>query len=74
MNEDKAMAKFLDIASALSPENLHCDGEISNAEARRKERVLRAQWRVLEVKIGRRVYEGEVWAWYLRQERRSVVQ
>jgi len=67
VKDDKAaMAKFLDIASALSPENLHCDGEISNAEARRKERALRAQWRALEVEIGRKVYEGEVWAWYMK--------
>jgi len=28
------------IQCSLSPENLHCDGEISNAEAARKEMVL----------------------------------
>jgi hypothetical protein len=31
-----SLARGLD--SALSPENLHCDGEISNAEAQRKYR------------------------------------
>ena len=33
-----SLARTLD--SALSPENLHCDGEISNAEAQRKYRFL----------------------------------
>lgn len=33
-----SLARTLD--SALSPENLHCDGEISSAEAQRKYRFL----------------------------------
>ena len=43
----------------LSPENLHCDGEISRAAAARKEALLRAQLRNLEAEIGRRVSEDE---------------
>jgi len=40
------LAKSLD--SKLSPENLHCDGEISNAEAQRKYRFLAQVCRELE--------------------------
>ena len=55
-------AKFLNIASAMSPENLHCDGEISRAAARRKLAFLKASWKRLEKVIGRPVHEDEVWA------------
>lgn len=54
--------KFLRLASALSPENLHCDGEISRTEAARRGRVLRKEWKTLETQVGRRVTEDEVWA------------
>ena len=40
------LARTLD--SKLSPENLHCDGEISNAEAQRKYRFLAQVCRELE--------------------------
>ena len=40
------LAKSLD--AKLSPENLHCDGEISNAEAQRKYRFLATVARELE--------------------------
>lgn len=53
--------KFLDLASALSPENLHCDGEISVAEARKRYRVLMGEWRELEAEVGHKVSEEEVW-------------
>jgi hypothetical protein len=42
----------------LSPENLHCDGEISHAQAMRKKKVLDAAWKELE-KI--RGSEREAW-------------
>ena len=58
-------SKFLQLASALSPENLHCDGEISRAEAKRKWVRLMKQWRGLEKEVGRTVSEDEVWAQYL---------
>jgi len=59
--EDKK--KFLNLACALSPENLSCDGEISMAETRRKEGTIRNQWKDLEKKVGREVSEDEVWQW-----------
>ena len=41
-----SLAKTLDCA--LSPENLHCDGEISNAEAQRKYRFYATVYKELE--------------------------
>ena len=41
-----SIAKTLDCN--LSPENLHCDGEISNAEAQRKYRFYATVYRELE--------------------------
>ena len=40
--------KFLNLSCALSPENLHCDGEISAAQARAKYRALTAAARELQ--------------------------
>ena len=59
--EDKMT--FLDMSAALSPENLHCDGEISRAAAMRKKREIEKRWKALEGKVGRRVREDETWAW-----------
>ena len=64
MNKEQH-SKFLRLACELSPENLHCDGEISRAEAKRKWVRLMKQWRVLEKEVGRTVSEDEVWAQYL---------
>jgi hypothetical protein len=58
--------KFIRLAGALSPENLHCDGEISRTAAKRRERVLRTQWKALETAVGRRVSEDEVWLQYIK--------
>jgi hypothetical protein len=60
---------FMGLASRLSPENLHCDGEISRTEARRRERIIRAEWRALEGKLGRKVSEDEVWGLFLSTPR-----
>lgn len=53
---------FLDLTCQLSPENLHCDGEISKSEAKRKLARIRNEWRALEKKAGRRVSETEAWS------------
>lgn len=37
----------------LSPENLHCDGEISHSAAMAKKRKLDAAWRELEIISGK---------------------
>jgi len=53
--------KFLQLSSELSPENLHCDGEISNAQAHKKYRAIIDEWHKLEKKLGRTVTEDEIW-------------
>jgi type I site-specific restriction-modification system R (restriction) subunit len=61
---DDLYNKFLDLTNQLSPENLHCDGEISNAEAEKEYKRLMKQWRSLEVIAGREVTEDEIWQRY----------
>lgn len=58
-NEQKQA--FLRLATALSPENLFCDGEVSIQEGKRRARRIVKEWRALEKKVGRRVSESEVW-------------
>lgn len=41
------------VECALSPENLHCDGEISHSAAAAKGRKLKAQWKELVKELGR---------------------
>lgn len=57
--QDKA--RFLQLASDLSPENLHCDGEISRAAAERKRKTIMAEWRKLEAKAGQRIDEDDAY-------------
>ncbi len=56
--------KFMNLSNQLSPENLHCDGEISRAEANRKYKSLMREWSNLEKQIGFKVSEDEVWRHY----------
>ena len=50
--EEKILAELRSIENQLSPENLHCDGEISLAEARAKGRKLEARKAELVKKLG----------------------
>jgi len=52
--------KFVNLACALSPENLSCDGELSRAETTRRYNRLMKQWKALEKIVGREVSEHEV--------------
>lgn len=61
--------KFLRLCGALSPENLCCDGELSAAEVRVKERGLRREWAALEREAGRKVSEDEIWSWCIMGDR-----
>ncbi len=49
--------EFQSLASQLSPENLHCDGEITRAQAQTKYRRIMKRWRALEKALGRKVSE-----------------
>ena len=62
---------FVRLAGAMSPENLHWDGERSRSAAAKALKGLQAQWRGLEQQAGRRVDEGEVWALYADAQRRA---
>lgn len=57
------MESFLDLACALSPENLSCDGELPPAETARRRNELLQRWQKLEADFGRQVSEDEVWEW-----------
>lgn len=46
----------------LSPENLHCDGEISATEARRKEAKLNRKLAELERELGRKPTDKEIYS------------
>lgn len=50
--------------SALSPENLTCDGELSRAQVARKRAGLNDRLRKLFAELGRTVSEGEAWTAY----------
>ncbi len=50
---------FRDLSCRLSPENLHCDGEITRAQAQRRYNQIMKEWKALEKKAGRKVAESE---------------
>jgi hypothetical protein len=56
--------EFSRLAGELSPENLHCDGELPLHLVRQKKRKLDAEWVKLEQQVGRKVTEDEVFNWY----------
>jgi len=60
MNEE-IKREFASLACQLSPENLTCDGELSNAQVRIRYRELTKKWAELEKKVGRTVTEEETW-------------
>lgn len=68
MNES-LYQKFLNLCGQLSPENLHCDGECSAAQVRTRLAQIKKQWRALEVQVGRKVTEDEVWGIYLQKSK-----
>ena len=50
---------FKNLSCRLSPENLHCDGEISIAQAKARYNQIKREWKALEKKAGRKVSESE---------------
>lgn len=55
--------KFLDIYSALSPENLTCDGELSKSQVDRKFRMIQAEFKALVKEAGYEPSESEAYSW-----------
>jgi hypothetical protein len=60
--------KFLDLACALSPENLHMDGEATAEEARERLNAIQKEWRELEAEVGQKVTEDDAWEWHMKGE------
>lgn len=58
--------KFLNLACQLSPENLTCDGELSQRQVRARYSALTKEWKCLEKQVGRKVTEDEVWTAEIR--------
>jgi hypothetical protein len=52
---------FARIIGDLSPENLTCDGELSEAESNRKYLHLKAEWSALERRAGQGVSDEQAW-------------
>lgn len=57
---EELFQKFDRLTCRLSPENLHCDGEVSQAEANRRYKQIMKEWRELEIQTGRSVSEEEI--------------
>ena len=53
--------KFGWLCNRLSPENLHCDGEISHSQAMQRKKKIMAEWSDLEREVGRDVSEEEIY-------------
>ena len=61
--EADIMSDFISLYSALSPENLTCDGELSRVQVARRGSELNAMLRALSAEFGRTVSESEAYAW-----------
>ena len=67
----KVKEKFVDLATDLSPENLNCDGEISQKQVAVRYARIMSDWRELEREHDVTAREDQVWA-YLYEESDST--
>ena len=58
--EEELMNSLDTLCNELSPENLSCDGELSLTAINKKFREIKAEWKEIEKKLGRKVSEDEV--------------
>ncbi len=58
---------FLDLKWRMAPANLVADGRLPPAQARARYASLRERWARLERRVGRKVEEAEVTAWFLER-------
>ena len=65
---NEIMEDFIDLACALSPENLWCDGEASSEEVEQKLKSINQGWKKLETEIGHKVTEDDVWNWHMKEQ------
>jgi hypothetical protein len=59
------------ICNDLSPENLHCDGEISRTAAMKKYRALKAEWKEVEKILGYKISEVDVESRMIKKWRKN---
>lgn len=57
--EEELMSELDGLCCELSPENISCDGELSMTAIRKKASAIRAEWKEIERKLGRKVSEEE---------------
>ena len=62
-SDEAILRDIRNIDNALSPENLHCDGEISRSAARRKATILNRTMRKLIAELGREPTDSELFAY-----------
>ncbi len=67
VTEEDHMRWFDRLCCELSPENLHCDGEISHTAAMKKYRAIKTEWKQIEKSLGRKVSEDEAERWYRKK-------
>lgn len=60
--EHEILQEYRHVQCQLSPENLYCDGEISRAQARIKERRLMVRLAELEAELGRQPSDVEIYS------------
>jgi len=59
--KEEIIKEFQRVECGLSPENLHCDGEISRTAANRKRIVLEKERKALVKELGREPTFNEIW-------------
>ena len=62
-SDEEILEDIRRIHNELSPENLHCDGEITSSAGRRKEIRLNRELRAMEKELGRMPTDNEIWGY-----------
>ena len=72
LSQNEIMEKFLDLACALSPENISCDGELSRTAISARYNSYMKQWASLEKILGKSVSEDDVWSWDAQKRKNKL--
>jgi len=58
---ERAFQRFFELQLQLEPESLHMDGEATPSQVRIRKMRINKEWKMMEVAIGRKVLEDEIW-------------
>lgn len=72
-NKEEIMEEFLQLACALSPENLTCDGEASEKDIQTNLKSIQKAWKELEEEIGYPITEEDTWSWHRNNMKNSYI-